>query len=187
MSAAGVSDTASHFAAVSDPDTPLSRRAAAGEFAWHVSGQPDVGGRYSALSAFGLLPAALMGVDLESLERPASAMAEANAAEVGRRQPGCLAWWDHGQTGYRGPKPRYPHHVFGTGAVWLWVEQMLAESTGKDGKGLVPIASEPMMGELANTAPTANSCICGLGGARKHVDRLSSPPSSRPPVNPWSV
>ena len=76
LSAAGVSDTASHFVAISDPDTPLSRRAAAGEFAWHVSGQPDVGGRYSALSAFGLLPAALLGIDLESLERPALAMAE---------------------------------------------------------------------------------------------------------------
>ena len=117
LSAAGVSDVASHFAAISDPYTPLSRRAAAGEFAWHISGQPDVGGRYSALSAFGLLPPALLGVDLESLERPAWAMADECRRPDGAN-PGVWLGGTHGPTGCRRPKPGYPHHVPGSGTIW---------------------------------------------------------------------
>ena len=145
LSTAGVSDVASHFAAISDPDTPLSRRAAAGEFAWHVSGQPDVGGRFSALSGFGILPAALMGVDLESLEQPASAMADEcrrpDAANPGVWLGGLMA-----QLAAEGRNLVTLITSPGLERFGLWVEQILAESTGKDGKGLVPIASEPMMG-----------------------------------------
>ena len=145
LSAAGVSDTASHFAAISDPGTPLSRRAAAGEFAWHVSGQPDVGGRFSALSAFGLLPAALIGVDLESLQRPASAMAN-ECQRSDAANPGVWLGALMAQLANEGRSLVTLITSPGLERLGLWVEQMLAESTGKDGRGLVPIASEPMMG-----------------------------------------
>ncbi len=145
LAAAGVSDIASHFAAISDPDTPLSRRAAAGEFAWHVSGQSDVGGRYSALSGFGLLPASLLGIDLESLEPPASAMANECRRSDGAN-PGVWLGGLMAQLASEGRDLVTLITSPGLERFGLWVEQMLAESTGKDGKGLVPIASEPVMG-----------------------------------------
>ena len=145
LSAVGVSDIASHFAAISDPDTPLSRRAAAGEFAWHVSGQPDVGGRYSALSGFGLLPAALLGVDLESLERPAWAMADECRRPDGAN-PGVWLGGIMAQLAAEGRNLVTLITSPGMEQIGLWVEQLLAESTGKNGKGLVPVVSEPTLG-----------------------------------------
>ena len=144
LSAAGVADISKHFVAISDPDTPLASRAAAGEFAWHVTAQPDVGGRYSALSAFGLLPAALMGIDLESLERPALAMAQ----ECRRTDGGNPGVWLGALMGQLASEGRNLVTLItspGLERFGLWVEQLLAESTGKDGKGLVPIVSEPRL------------------------------------------
>ena len=145
LSAAGVSDVASHFAAISDPYTPLSRRAAAGEFAWHISGQPDVGGRYSALSAFGLLPAALLGVDLESLEPPALTMADECRRPDGAN-PGVWLGGIMAQLAAEGRNLVTLTTSPGLEHFGLWVEQLLAESTGKNGKGLVPVVSEPTLG-----------------------------------------
>ena len=106
--------------------------------------QPDVGGRYSALSAFGLLPAALMGVDLESLERPALAMAEeCRRADGGN--PGVWLGSLMGQLASEGRNLVTLITSSGLERFGLWVEQLLAESTGKNGMGLVPIVSEPRL------------------------------------------
>ena len=142
LTAAGVADTASHFVAISDPDTPLANRSAAGEFGWQVTGLPDVGGRYSALSAFGLLPAALMGFDLESLEQPALAMAEQCRRSDGGN-PGVWLGALMAQLAVEGRNLVTLITSPGLEQLGLWTEQLLAESTGKGGKGMVPVVSEP--------------------------------------------
>jgi hypothetical protein len=127
--------------AVTDPGSPLEALARERSFRAVFYGEPTVGGRYSALSPFGLVPAALLGVDLERLLGRAEEMIEACRGDDGN--PGLelgLALgrgWREGRDKVCFPDP----HGFG-----LWVEQLLAESTGKDGKGLVPAPGEPADG-----------------------------------------
>ena len=173
LSVAGVNNVPNHFVSISDPDTPLSCRADAGEFAWRILAQPDVGGRYSALSAFGLLPAALMGVDLESLERPALAMAEECRGSDGAN-PGV---WLGGLMGRLASEGRNLVTLLTSPELerfGLWAEQLLAESTGKDGKGLVPIASEPTL-RLDDYGPDRQFVYVRLsGGENNKTDAFAS-------------
>ena len=106
---------------------------------------PDIGGRYSALSFFGLVPAALMGADVAGILH-AAAVAEQNCQsfESGDVSSGLwlgLAWGELAEAGR--DKLTYvidpPLQSFG-----LWVEQLIAESTGKQGKGILPVADEPL-------------------------------------------
>jgi transaldolase / glucose-6-phosphate isomerase len=126
------------FAAITDPGSQLEQVAKERGFRAVFSGEPTIGGRYSALSAFGLVPAALMGVDLGRLLDRAEAML--NACRVEDDNPGLTlgmalghAWEEGRDKVVISPNP----HGFG-----LWVEQLLAESTGKEGKGLVPAPDE---------------------------------------------
>ena len=106
---------------------------------------PDIGGRYSVLSYFGLVPAALIGLDLETLIQRAVEMGRACGPNVPReRNPGAYLGGVMGALAREGrdkvtfiASPRID--TFG-----LWAEQLLAESTGKEGKGLIPVAQEPM-------------------------------------------
>ncbi len=124
------------FLVVTDPGSPLEELALA-RGVRVVAGEPTVGGRYSALSVFGLVPAALGGIDVgKVLERAEAMLAACRAAgdnpglELGLRLG---AGWREGRDKVATGNP----HGFG-----LWVEQLLAESTGKDGKGLVPAPGE---------------------------------------------
>ncbi|HET6384409.1 MAG TPA: bifunctional transaldolase/phosoglucose isomerase [Armatimonadota bacterium] len=135
----------SHFVAITDPGTSLERLAKDEGFRHTWLNPPDIGGRYSALSYFGMVPAALMGVDvcamLESAIRmqyscsPTLSVSDnygltlgaifAEAAEAGRDK---ITLVTSGAISY-----------FGT-----WAEQLIAESTGKEGKGLIPVDGEPL-------------------------------------------
>ena len=125
------------FVAITDPGSPLEQLAKTRN-ARVVAGEPTIGGRYSALSPFGLAPAALMGVDLSRLlDRAEETL---NACRVVEGNPGLAlglalgtAWQDGRDKVVIRPNP----HGFG-----LWVEQLLAESTGKQGRGLVPAPDE---------------------------------------------
>jgi len=126
------------FAAITDPGSPLEQVAKERNFRAVFSGEPTIGGRYSALSAFGLVPAALMGVDLHRLLDRAEAML--NACHIADDNPGLTLGvalghaWEQGRD-----KVLIRPNPYGFG---LWVEQLLAESTGKEGKGLVPAPDE---------------------------------------------
>ncbi len=134
-----------NFVAVTDPDTALAKLAHADSFRRAFINDPNIGGRYSVLSYFGLAPAALIGVDLERLLGSAQKMQErCLSAEAVPENPG--AWLGtvigalakHGRdklTLVASPK------IAGFG---LWVEQLLAESTGKNGTGIIPVAAEPL-------------------------------------------
>jgi hypothetical protein len=124
---------AERWAAITDPGSSLAALARERSFAAIVPGEPTIGGRYSALSPFGLFPAALAGVDLEGLLDRAIEMADACRLDDGN--PGLELGLALGEAWREGrDKVCLPN----AGVFGLWVEQLLAESTGKDGKGLVP-------------------------------------------------
>jgi glucose-6-phosphate isomerase len=121
------------FVAITDPGSELELLARERAFAGVFHGEPTIGGRYSALSAFGIVPAVLMGVDALRLLERAEEMREACRFEEGN--PGLELGIELGE-GWREGRDK----VLVAGDFGLWVEQLLAESTGKDGKGLVPVA-----------------------------------------------
>ncbi len=116
------------FVAITDPGSELERLATEREFLDTIHGEPTIGGRYSALSPFGIVPAVLMGIDVHRLLDRAEEMREACRLEVGN--PGLELGLELGEG---------PDKVLVKGDFGLWVEQLLAESTGKQGKGLVPV------------------------------------------------
>lgn len=134
------------FVTITDPGTGLASLAQERGFRATFLNPPDIGGRYSVLSYFGLVPAALMGLDLKTLLSRGVQMAQACGPTYPPHQnPGAYLGTVLGILGRAGrdkitliasPKMK----TFG-----LWAEQLLAESTGKQGKGLVPIAEEPMV------------------------------------------
>ncbi len=124
------------FFAVTDPGTSLERRANEGGFAKCFLNPPEIGGRYSALSLFGLVPAAALAVDIEALLRGGAAALEELAGPPARSGAVALA------------AALFAAHAAGRNKLVLpapddlpfsdWLEQLLAESTGKEGKGILP-------------------------------------------------
>ena len=140
---AHVSNWAAHFVAITDEGTELARRARAEHFRDVFINPSDIGGRYSALSFFGLVPAALMGQDIASLVSWGVAMLSTldsdhdrtrNAAVALGLAIGAAARAGRDKLTLLLPQPLEP---FG-----LWVEQLIAESTGKQGTGVIPVAGE---------------------------------------------
>jgi transaldolase/glucose-6-phosphate isomerase len=142
---ARVPDWNSHFVAITDEGTELARRAEQERFRELFINPSDIGGRYSALSFFGLVPAALMGQNLSALTGWALGMVSACEPGFGdvTSSPAAALGLAIGAAAKSGrdkltlllPPALEP---FG-----LWVEQLVAESTGKQGRGIVPIAGEP--------------------------------------------
>ena len=133
------------FVAITDPDTALAELARVQEFRAIVTAPPDVGGRYSALTVFGLVPAVLNGVDVAELLARARAMAEACRGSDAAANPGLALGAALGEAALAGrdkltflTSPRLA--AFGD-----WAEQLIAESTGKAGTGIVPIVGETIL------------------------------------------
>jgi transaldolase / glucose-6-phosphate isomerase len=124
------------FAAVTDPGSELEELGRERKFAAVIWGEPTIGGRYSALSPFGLVPAALMGLDVAALMERAAAMQDACRTD---RNPGLELGLALGHAWLEGRDKVVVPAANGFG---LWLEQLLAESTGKNGRGLVPAPGE---------------------------------------------
>ncbi len=132
------------FVAITDPGTPLAYLARERGFRRLFEAPPDVGGRYSALTAFGLVPAALIGVDVHRLLDRAWRMAEASAFCVPEREnPGLILGAALGELALAGLDKATFLASPSLEAFPAWLEQLIAESTGKDGKGIVPVVDEP--------------------------------------------
>jgi hypothetical protein len=136
---------ADHFVAITDPGTKLETLAHEHAFRKVFRADPNVGGRYSALIAFGLVPAALAGLDLDLLLDNASAMARQCAEDVPvGRNPGLVLGAAVGQAARSGRDKL----TILTDRDWrpfgAWLEQLVAESSGKHGKGILPVADEPI-------------------------------------------
>lgn len=126
----------SRFIAITDPGTPLAELAHERGFLAVVLAPPDVGGRFSALTPFGLLPAALIGVDPGRLLEAGAAVDWEGAVEMGQE------WAQHAREG-RDKLTLLTSPAIAAFPIWL--EQLVAESLGKGGKGIVPLASEPAL------------------------------------------
>ena len=127
--------------AITDPGSGLEREARQLGAAHVLYGDPEVGGRYSALSAFGLAPAALMGVDVGRLLDAAAAEAAQPIEESAGLRLGALLGAAE-RTGRDKLTLRAPGALAPLGA---WIEQLVAESTGKDGRGILPVDGEPAL------------------------------------------
>src|SRR5713226_5821604 len=133
-----------HFAAITDPGTSLEKLAKDHGFRWIFSNPPDIGGRYSALSYFGLVPGALMGVDVgELLERAMETASSCADSVPPESNPGVWLGAVMGQLAQKGRNKLTLITSPKVATFGYWVEQLIAESTGKQGKGIVPVEGEP--------------------------------------------
>ncbi len=139
----GPDKAGSRFIAITDPGSKMQQVAEADRFRHIFPGLPSIGGRYSALSNFGVVPGALMGLDMSRFLARTQEMVEACGAGVGVQQnPGVLLGIILG-TGARSGRDKLTLITSpGISALGAWLEQLVAESTGKQGKGIVPVDRE---------------------------------------------
>ena len=143
------------FAVITDPGTPLAALAAERGFARSFENPPDIGGRYSVLSYFGMVPAALIGYDVAELCERALAVDLEEAAGLG------MAMGEDARAGRDKVTVVVPPAYASFG---LWVEQLIAESTGKHGTGCVPVpTTEPEDGADRHVVPLHPDEPAGLG------------------------
>ena len=133
----------SRFAAITDPGSELDSQARRDRFRSVVPGIPSIGGRYSALSNFGLYPAAIAGIDVTTLLDRALMLARSCSASVPPAEnPGVILGTVLGVLGRRGRDKITLVVSPGLASLGAWLEQLLAESTGKNGQGLIPVDLE---------------------------------------------
>lgn len=133
------------FVAITDPATRLGDLAAEKKYRRVFINAADIGGRYSALSYFGLVPAALLGADLRGLVESAVGMAQASAPVVpAPENPGLVLGATLGAAAQAGRDKLTLIASPEVASLGSWIEQLVAESTGKDGKGIVPVDGEPI-------------------------------------------
>jgi transaldolase/glucose-6-phosphate isomerase len=134
-----------NFVAITDPGTSLEKLATEKKFRRVFPGVPDIGGRYSALSNFGIVPAALAGVDVQTLLERAERMVHASGACVpANENPGMVLGARLAEAARRGRDKITLLSSRGIETFANWVEQLIAESTGKEDKGLVPVVGEAL-------------------------------------------
>ena len=175
------------FVAITDPGTPLEKLAEEERFRAIFRALPTVGGRYSALTMFGLVPAALIGVDVRGLLDRAWTMAEECAASVpSLENPGLGLGAVLGELATQGRDKLTFFASHGFSPFPMWAEQLVAESTGKIGKGIVPIVDEPRVSveqygrdrlfveiqETGSTDPDVAAHVAGLERAGHPVVHL---------------
>jgi glucose-6-phosphate isomerase len=163
---AGVARWAQHVIAITDDGTALAARARTEGFREVFINPSDIGGRYSALSFFGLVPAALMGIDLDALVGWGLAMLEASdpnrdagAGRTAAQNPAVALGLAIGAGAKAGRDKLTLVLPPSLEAFGLWVEQLIAESTGKQGKGVVPIAGEPLADSSAYGSDRLFACL----------------------------
>lgn len=148
VDALGKEGAGEHFVAVTDPGSPLEETAGALQFRKACLNNPEIGGRYSALSYFGLVPAGLIGMDLDRLLEASRAMTDSCGRSRGlpaSQNPGAWLGAIMGELAAAGRDKLTlvvspPLFRFGS-----WVEQLIAESTGKEGKGILPVIGEQVL------------------------------------------
>jgi transaldolase/glucose-6-phosphate isomerase len=139
----GAGRTGSRFIAITDPGSKMQQVAETDRFRHVFFGLPSIGGRYSALSNFGMVPMAVAGVDVRRFLESTERMRQACAAEVpAPANPGAVLGAILGTLGVRGRDKVTLFASPGIFDIGAWLEQLIAESTGKIGKGLIPVDRE---------------------------------------------
>ncbi len=139
----GAEKAGSQFIAITDPGSKLQSEAEADKFRYIFHGDPSIGGRYSALSNFGIVPAAVMGLDVAKFLDRTEEMVQACAASVPvEKNPGVMLGIILGVAAKSGRDKVTIVTSPAIADLGAWLEQLLAESTGKQGKGIVPVDRE---------------------------------------------
>lgn len=157
------------FVAITDPGSELEAAATDKKFRHLFTNDPNIGGRYSALSLFGLVAAALAGVDIRALLAGAASMADACRLSDAEPNPGLALAHELAQGVADGRDKLTLLIAEELAAFGLWVEQLVAESTGKSGTGLVPVVGEPpgapeVYGDDRLFVRAGDAGAAGLGG-----------------------
>lgn len=164
-----------HLVAITDPGSTLAEQARAEGWRAVLENPPDIGGRYSALSLFGMAPAALLGIDVDEVWRRAGALHDAcgpgtppevNPAAQLAAFMGGLARAGRDKLTFLAPPALAP--------LGDWVEQLVAESTGKDGVGIVPVVGEPLGPPEAYGDDRAFLALEFAGDAAPGADELAA-------------
>jgi transaldolase/glucose-6-phosphate isomerase len=143
--AVGADKAGSHFVAVTDPGSHMQKVAEGDGFRHIFFGDPGIGGRYSVLSNFGLVPAAAIGIDIAEFLASATRMVKSCSARTPAAQnPGVQLGTILGQGGLQGRDKITIVASPGIADLGAWLEQLIAESTGKIGRGLIPIDGEAL-------------------------------------------
>jgi len=186
----GEEEAGRRFVAVTDPGSPLEAKARAQGFRHVAHGRASIGGRYSALSAFGMVPAAAMGLDVQRLLHSAQTMAHACASCVpAHENPGLVLGATIGVAARAGRDKLTLVASPGIADLGTWLEQLLAESTGKKGRGVIPVDREPLGAPEAygedrlfvavrldgEADPEQDSALDALAAAGHPVVRLALP------------
>lgn len=135
----------SNFIAITDPGTSLGKLASANGFRKTFLNPPDIGGRFSALSYFGLVPASILGMDLDFVLTRSLQAVEASGRETpSLESPGAWLGVIMGEASRNGRDKLTLILSPGISTFGCWLEQLIAESTGKEGKGIIPVDMEPI-------------------------------------------
>ncbi|MDH5641120.1 MAG: glucose-6-phosphate isomerase [Nitrospira sp.] len=161
-----------HFVAITDPETSLVQLARDHGFRQTFTNPPDIGGRYSVLSLFGLVPAALLGLDIPRLLDRAANMAHRCTTQTPiESNPGAYLGAAMGHLAKTGRDKVTIVASPALATFGLWVEQLLAESTGKQGTGLIPVAQEPVLAPSAYGNDRLFVCLRLRGDKNDALDR----------------
>lgn len=162
------------FIAITDPNTGLEKLAQDHGFGQIFTNPADIGGRYSVLSLFGLVPAALLGLDVTRLLDRATEMAsKCRKQEDLESNPGVYLGTAMGSLAKNGRDKVTVIASPSLSTFGLWVEQLLAESTGKEGTGLIPIAQEPILKPSAYGTDRFFVYLKLKGDQNQTLDRLT--------------
>ena len=180
MTAALGGDAGRHFIAITDPGTALEALAQSKRYRDVFINPPDIGGRFSALSLFGLVPCALVGGDARELLSAGAAMAE-GCQQENHENAGLTLGAFIGAAALAGRDKLTLVLPPSLAALGLWVEQLVAESTGKHGKGALPVVDEPL-GDPAEYS--SDRAFVAISTDRDHPDeaRVAALESAGHPV-----
>ena len=142
LAATGITDRGAHLCAITDPNTYLHEMAVREGFRKVFVNPPDIGGRYSALSFFGMVPAALIGADVREILTRAIAEAEQSTSDAVPENPALALGAFMGAAALDGRDKLTLVTDARLASFGYWVEQLVAESTGKRGKGILPVEGE---------------------------------------------
>ena len=142
--AVGAENAGAHFVAITDPNSKMQTVAEAGNFRKIFTGNPEIGGRFSALSPFGIAAGAAMGVDVEDFLTKAQEMVHVCKSHLPNENPGAVLGTILGVCNLHGHDKLT---IFASPEIYdagAWLEQLIAESTGKIGKAIIPVDLEPV-------------------------------------------
>ena len=148
--AVGAEKAVGHFIAITDPGTSLDKQATADGFMCIFPGKPDIGGRFSVLSNFGVVPAAVSGVDCRRfLEKTLEMVTACETTRELSDNPGVLPGCILGVAANAGRDKLTIVASPALASIGAWLEQLVAESTGKQGKGIIPVDGETLVNSAA--------------------------------------